>query len=49
MISFLSAPSASVTAPETMDWTLDGEQQKGMEHIDIQCLPKKLQLVCMRG
>ena len=49
MITFLSAPSAVVTAPETMDWTLDGEQQKGMPHVDIQCLQRKLQLVCKRG
>ena len=48
MITFLSTASATVTAPETMDWTLDGEQQKGMEHIDIQCLHQKLQLVCKR-
>ena len=44
MITFLSSPSAEITAPESMDWTLDGEQQKGMEHIEIQCLHKKLQL-----
>ena len=44
MITFLSTPSAEITAPESMDWTLDGEQQKGMEHIEIQCLHKKLQL-----
>ena len=44
MITFLSAPSAVVTAPADMDWTLDGEQQTGMEHIEIQCLHKKLQL-----
>ncbi len=49
MITFLSTPSATVTAPETMDWTLDGEQQKGMAHIDIQCLHHKLQLICKRG
>ncbi len=49
MISFLSAPSASITAPLDMDWTLDGELQKGMEQIDIQCLRQKLQLVCKRG
>ena len=49
MISFLSASAISVTAPETMDWTLDGEQQKGKEHIEIQCLRQKLQLVCKRG
>lgn len=48
MISFLSAPSASITAPTDMDWTLDGELQKGMEQIDVQCLHQKLQLVCKR-
>ncbi len=49
MITFLSTPSATITAPETMDWTLDGEQQKGMAHIDIQCLRQKLQLMYKRG
>lgn len=49
MITFLSAPSAIVTAPETMDWTLDGEQQKGIAQIHIQCLHKKLQLMYKRG
>ena len=44
MITFLSTPSATITAPETMDWTLDGELQKGMTSIDIQCLQQKLQL-----
>lgn len=49
MITFLSTPSALVTAPEDMDWTLDGEQQKGLKEIEIQCLHQKLQLVCKRG
>ena len=49
MITFLSTASAQVTAPETMDWTLDGELQKGMAQIQIQCLQKKLQLVHVRG
>lgn len=49
MITFLSTPSVTVTAPEAMDWTLDGEQQKGMANIHIQCLHQKLQLVCNRG
>jgi YegS/Rv2252/BmrU family lipid kinase len=49
MISFRSASSIQVTAPEDMDWTLDGEQQKGVENIDIQCQHQKLQLMCKRG
>lgn len=49
MITFLSAPSAIITAPDTMDWTLDGELQKGVEHIEIQCLHQRLQLMCKRG
>ena len=44
MITFRSTPSAVVTAPADMDWTLDGEQQKGLEHIEIQCLHRKLLL-----
>jgi YegS/Rv2252/BmrU family lipid kinase len=49
MITFLSTPSVTVTAPADMDWTLDGEQQKGMEHIEVNCLHQTLQLVCKRG
>ena len=49
MITFLSTPSASVTAPETMDWTLDGEQQTGLAQIEIQCRHKALQLMYKRG
>ena len=45
MITFLSTDSVHITAPETMDWTLDGELQKGMAQIEIQCLHQKLQLV----
>ena len=44
MITFRSTPSAVVTAPADMDWTLDGELQKGLEHIEIQCLHRKLLL-----
>ena len=44
MITFRSTPSAEVTAPADMDWTLDGELQKGLEHIEIQCLHRKLLL-----
>ena len=49
MITFLSTASAIITAPETMDWTLDGELQTGVEHIEIQCQHRKLQLACKRG
>lgn len=49
MITFLSTTSALITAPETMDWTLDGEQQKGIAQIDIQCLHQKLQLMYKQG
>lgn len=38
MITFLSTPSATITAPETMDWTLDGEHQPGQRDIRVENL-----------
>lgn len=38
MITFLSTPSASITAPDDMDWTLDGEHQQGQSDIHVKNL-----------
>jgi len=45
MITFLSTPSATVTAPPTMDWTLDGEQQTGLKSVEIRCLHRAIRIV----
>ena len=38
MITFLSTPGADICAPETMDWTLDGEHQAGQMDIHVENL-----------
>ena len=35
MLTFVSTPTVEIDAPEDMDWTLDGEFQKGSEHCSI--------------
>ena len=35
MLTFLSTPSVEIEAPEDMDWTLDGEFQKGSSHCSV--------------
>lgn len=45
MITFLNTPSVKVTAPESMDWTLDGEQQNGCSNVEIQCLHHAIQVL----
>ncbi len=37
MMTFLSTEAVKVTVPEDMDWTLDGERQAGVGHVDIRC------------
>ena len=44
-ITFLNATSVKVTAPEDMDWTLDGEQQPGVTQTQIRCVPQAVRLV----
>jgi YegS/Rv2252/BmrU family lipid kinase len=46
MITFLSTTGVKVTAPADMDWTIDGEREKGTTQIDIQCVYQPLQIVC---
>lgn len=35
MMTFLSTPGVTISAPETTDWTLDGEHQPGSTHIQV--------------
>ena len=44
MITFLSTPQVKITAPENMDWTLDGERQPGRSSITVKCLHHAVQV-----
>lgn len=45
MITFLNTASVKISAPEEMDWTLDGEQQSGCSQVDIHCLHHAIQVL----
>ncbi len=45
MITFLSTPSVQITAPESMDWTLDGERQPGTAHIHVNNLHNAVRII----
>ena len=45
MITFLSTDSLSVTAPEDLFWTIDGEQESGHHQIDISCMHHCIQVI----
>ncbi len=38
MMTFLSTPSVTITAPAGMPWTLDGEREEGHEQVRVDCL-----------
>ncbi len=46
MLTFLSTESVQITAPETMNWTLDGEMQPGIGQIAVECLRQAVNIVC---
>ena len=46
MVTFVKASRMTITAPETMDWTLDGEKADGERNITIECLNKAFHLRC---
>ena len=46
MMTFLSTESLKITAPEDMDWTIDGERETGHREIQIDCLQHALQVTC---
>lgn len=45
MITFLSTESVTVSAPEEMGWTIDGEQEPGHSQIKVSCLQHAIQVV----
>ena len=48
MMTFLSTPGVKITAPEDMDWTLDGEREPGRGSIEISCLQHAFSLIRRR-
>lgn len=44
MLTFVNTELVRITAPEDMDWTLDGEWERGHSSIDARCLYRALQL-----
>ncbi len=49
IMTFLSTNSVTVTAPQDMDWTLDGERELGQGIIQVDCLPGAVRLMCKRS
>ena len=45
MITFLSTDAVTVSAPEEMDWTIDGEQEPGHSEIRISCLNRAIRVI----
>ena len=48
MMTFLSTHQVQVTAPADMDWTLDGEHERGHGHVEVVNLHHALQIVRRR-
>ena len=46
MLTFISTESVRITAPEDMDWTLDGEMQPGTGEIRVECLRQAVNIIC---
>lgn len=44
MLTFQKAAKVQISAPETLDWTLDGEKQSGMADITVNCLHKAIKI-----
>ncbi len=45
IMTFLSSAQLSVTAPEGMGWTLDGERETGKAQIEVTCLHQAFRLI----
>lgn len=45
MITFLSTDSVSVSAPEDLCWTIDGEQEPGHAETNVSCLHHAIQII----
>ena len=49
MITFLSAESVTITADQSMDWTLDGEFEPGTRRVEITNLQHAVRIICPEG
>ena len=45
MITFLSTDGVTVSAPEELCWTIDGEQETGHAQIEVSCLHHAIQVI----
>ncbi len=45
MLRFLSTARLTVNAPADMDWTLDGELERGHSQVEIRCLPQAIRVI----
>ncbi len=45
MLTFVSSSRVTVSAPETMGWTLDGEQEAGHSQVQAECLHHAIQVI----
>ena len=45
MITFLSTDSVTVSAPEEMCWTIDGEQEPGHAETEVSCMHHAIQII----
>ncbi len=45
MITFLSTESVTVSAPEALSWTIDGEQEPGRAETAVSCLHHAIQVI----
>ena len=44
LLTFINAEKVRITAPEEMDWSLDGEHEPGHIHIEAECLHKAVRV-----
>ena len=45
MITFLSTDAVTVSAPEELYWTIDGEQEPGHAQVEISCLHNAIEVI----
>ena len=44
MLTFINTDRVMISAPEEMDWTLDGEREKGHSYVEAECLHRAVQV-----
>ena len=46
MLTFINTPSVKISAPEDMNWTIDGEPEKGHKQLEVSCLKHAIRVIC---